>query len=203
MAGSTLQVRVSSIALSVALHLAFAVAFASINHTPLVPVSTSVTVTLIDSVGESTVPLPPRSKPVVKIAHVAPKKTQAPVSARSEQAASPSPSAPGASVSADDVPGSSASITLPRFNAAYLNNPAPIYPPVARRMGEQGRVVLHVRVRADGTPVEVTIDRSSGSSRLDQAAIEAVRHWRFIPARRGEAPVEAPVLVPISFTLHS
>lgn len=203
MAGSTLRVRVASIALSVVLHLALAVALAGINHTPFVPVSTSVTVTLINSVGESPVPLPPRSKSVVKIARVAPNKTQPPVSAHSEQALSPSPSVPEASVIADDMPASSASITLPRFNAAYLNNPAPIYPPVARRMGEQGRVVLHVRVRADGTPVEVTIDRSSGSPRLDQAAIEAVRHWRFIPARQGEAPVEASVLVPISFTLHS
>jgi protein TonB len=40
----------------------------------------------------------------------------------------------------------------PRFDAAYLNNPKPSYPPLARRLGEEGRVTLRVHVTPDGLP---------------------------------------------------
>ncbi|MDB5904867.1 MAG: outer rane transport energization protein TonB, partial [Betaproteobacteria bacterium] len=52
-------------------------------------------------------------------------------------------------------------------------------------------------------PDEVQVKASSGSERLDTTALETVRHWKFIPARRGDTPVEAWVLVPISFSLRS
>jgi protein TonB len=44
---------------------------------------------------------------------------------------------------------------------------------------------------------------SSGFPRLDQAATSAVRHWTFVPARRGTEPVSAWVLVPLTFTLDA
>jgi protein TonB len=93
-------------------------------------------------------------------------------------------------------------LVAPSFNAAYLRNPAPRYPLVARRNGEQGTVTLKVLVSRDGQPASVDIERTSGSPILDNAAREAVRSWRFTPARRGAQAVEAWVLVPIVFRLE-
>lgn len=93
------------------------------------------------------------------------------------------------------------SVSMPRFDAAYLNNPAPAYPPLSRRLGEEGRVLLRVFVDPDGRAREVHIQSASGHARLDRAAQEAVARWRFVPARRGEESVGAWVLVPVSFTL--
>lgn len=97
--------------------------------------------------------------------------------------------------------GSGGEGTQPRFDADYLHNPRPVYPPMSRRMGEEGKVFLRVRVEADGRPSQVEIKTSSGSLRLDQAAEDAVRRWRFIPAKRGGEAVSAWVIVPISFNL--
>ncbi len=90
----------------------------------------------------------------------------------------------------------------PKFNADYLHNPAPPYPALARRMNEQGRVILRVFVSAAGDAEKVELRSSSGSSRLDQSALETVRSWKFVPARQGANPVAAWVLVPISFSLQ-
>jgi protein TonB len=94
-------------------------------------------------------------------------------------------------------------VTPPRFNADYLNNPAPSYPALSRRMGEEGRVVLRVLVNERGLPAEVQLKTSSGFSRLDGVALETVKQWKFLPARRGDQSVSAWVLVPISFSLRS
>jgi periplasmic protein TonB len=93
-------------------------------------------------------------------------------------------------------------VTPPRFNAAYLRNPAPRYPIAARRAGEQGTVMLKVLVSREGRSALVDIETSSGSARLDSAAREAVKSWRFVPARRGAEPVESWVLVPVVFRLE-
>lgn len=94
-------------------------------------------------------------------------------------------------------------LTPPSFNAAYLNNPAPSYPALSRRIGEEGRVLLRVHVSEQGLATQVQLRTSSKHPRLDEAALEAVRRWRFVPARRGDQPVAAWVLVPISFSLRS
>jgi periplasmic protein TonB len=96
-----------------------------------------------------------------------------------------------------------ASITPPVFNANYLDNPAPAYPAPSRRMREQGRVILRVLVRTNGTPAQVQVRTSSGHARLDNAARDAVLHWRFVPAKRGAEPIEEWVLIPVSFRLDS
>ncbi|MDP2248649.1 MAG: energy transducer TonB [Nitrosomonadales bacterium] len=94
-------------------------------------------------------------------------------------------------------------IEPPRFGAAYLHNPPPDYPPLSRRVGEEGRVMLRVLVTKDGSAEHVEIEAGSGSSRLDKAALEAVKKWRFIPAKRNNQPISAYVIVPIQFTLNS
>jgi protein TonB len=90
----------------------------------------------------------------------------------------------------------------PRFDAAYLDNPAPAYPSLARRMREQGKVMLRVLVSASGAAERVELRASSGSERLDLSALETVRRWRFVPAKQGADAVSAWVLVPISFSLE-
>ena len=89
-----------------------------------------------------------------------------------------------------------------RFDAGYLKNPAPPYPPQSRRIGEEGKVILRVFVTADGSAQQVEIKTSSGSDRLDESAQRTVRRWKFIPARRGGIAVESWVLVPIVFKLE-
>ncbi|MCP5268824.1 MAG: TonB family protein [Zoogloeaceae bacterium] len=89
----------------------------------------------------------------------------------------------------------------PRFDADYLSNPAPAYPALSRRLGEEGKVILRVFVESSGQPGQIELKASSGSPRLDRAAQEAIRHWKFIPASRGQEAVGAWVLVPIVFTL--
>lgn len=94
-------------------------------------------------------------------------------------------------------------VTQPRFNADYLDNPKPPYPSASRRMGEEGEVRLRVHVNPAGNAQQVEIVRSSGYPRLDQAALDTVKQWRFIPARQGDQPVPAWVIVPIQFSLRS
>jgi len=77
----------------------------------------------------------------------------------------------------------------------------PAYPALARRHGYEGLVVLSVRVSRDGRPLSVSVKQSSGHSVLDEAALAAVRAWRFEPATLNGAPVEAEVEVPIRFKL--
>ncbi len=93
-------------------------------------------------------------------------------------------------------------VTAPRFNADYLINPAPAYPALSRRMNEEGRVLLRVMVDADGNPAALEVHTSSGFPRLDQAALEAVRRWKCVPARRGDEAVAGTVNVPIDFRLR-
>lgn len=93
-------------------------------------------------------------------------------------------------------------IMPPRFNADYLSNPAPAYPATSRSVGEQGRVLLRVLVSPSGEPQDVLIGTGSGFARLDLAALEAVRRWKFVPARQGSEAVSAWVFVPIQFTLR-
>lgn len=107
-----------------------------------------------------------------------------------------------ASVAAAAPPAAVAAVLPPRFDAAYLNNPKPSYPPLARRMGEEGKTTLRVLVSAEGLPERLELAESAGSPRLDDAALNAVRHWRFVPARQGEVAVAAWVRVPIAFRLE-
>jgi len=94
-------------------------------------------------------------------------------------------------------------VTPPRSDAAYLQNPQPRYPMSARRRGEQGTVVLKVLVTAEGLAGSVSVQSSSGSPALDQAALDAVKNWKFVPARQGTQSVEGWHLVPIVFKLES
>jgi protein TonB len=83
----------------------------------------------------------------------------------------------------------------------YGNNPPPIYPLEARRMGQQGTVILSVRLNAEGTVETLAVKESSGYVLLDQAAMRAVKHWQFQAGTIGGISVGWPVEVPIEFRL--
>jgi periplasmic protein TonB len=89
-----------------------------------------------------------------------------------------------------------------RSPAAYMNNPAPGYPDAARRQRQEGTVYLRVLVSASGRPNQVLVAGSSGVSSLDEAALRAVRRWRFKPARQNGRPISAWVRVPVRFKLN-
>jgi protein TonB len=93
-------------------------------------------------------------------------------------------------------------VTPPRYNADYLRNPPPPYPALARRMREQGKVLVRVLVNVDGGAERVELKSSSGSDRLDQSALETIKGWKFVPARQGDTSVPAWVIVPITFALE-
>ncbi len=141
-------------------------------------------------VRQQTTPQRPQPVPVVEATQSPQPAPAAPVATPPEvKPAPPAPPAPEPVVQA-------------RFDADYLKNPAPPYPPLSRRMGEEGKVILRVSVNAQGTADNVEIKTSSGSQRLDDSAQKTVRNWKFIPAKRGDTAVQSWVLVPIIFKLE-
>lgn len=81
----------------------------------------------------------------------------------------------------------------------YLNNPAPEYPGAAERQGWGGKAQLRVHVLPDGTAGAIEVKKSTGHKVLDDAAIKAVKGWRFSPAKRGNQSVEGVVNVSLDF----
>ena len=95
-----------------------------------------------------------------------------------------------------------APVVVPRSDASHLNNRAPVYPRASLRRHEEGKVVLELLVRADGTVGEVRVKESSGYPRLDKAALKAVRRWRYIPARQGGEVIDFWYQQPLQFSLR-
>ncbi len=92
-------------------------------------------------------------------------------------------------------------VSLPSSDADYLNNPAPAYPRMSRRQGEQGTVVLRVFINTEGRAEKAEIRISSGYSRLDEAALATVQRWRYVPGKRAGVPEAMWFNVPIRFVL--
>lgn len=84
-----------------------------------------------------------------------------------------------------------------------LENPKPVYPSSARRRGMQGVVLLQVNVSIEGKVTAIHVMRSSGFRVLDVAATNSVKHWRFMPARKGDTEVASTVQIPIRFILNN
>ena len=84
----------------------------------------------------------------------------------------------------------------------YLRNPPPAYPESSRLAREEGVVLLLVDVGVLGEPNDVRLQSSSGYYALDQAAIRAVRGWKFRPGTMAGMAVASRVSVPVRFELH-
>ncbi|MCZ8256281.1 MAG: energy transducer TonB [Polaromonas sp.] len=93
-------------------------------------------------------------------------------------------------------------VQLPSSDADYLQNPKPPYPPISKRLGEQGKVIVRVLIGADGLPQKSEIRQSSGFDRLDQAAVTTVMRWRYVPGKRGGIAEAMWFNVPINFVLE-
>ncbi|MEJ2691286.1 MAG: energy transducer TonB, partial [Deltaproteobacteria bacterium] len=85
---------------------------------------------------------------------------------------------------------------------AYQRNRQPEYPPMARRRGYSGTVMLKVLVDAQGQVAGLTVEQSSGHHILDEEALKSVRQWLFSPATEDGTPVSMWVSVPITFQLQ-
>ena len=148
-------------------------------------------------------PSPSKVSTPTEVAQAAP---VAPVSAptaptppapRAEATPAPAPPSPAPVVTAP----SKTDVSIPASYSA--SNQKPIYPNMSKRLGEQGTVVLRVLVKADGSAGEVEVKSSSNYSRLDQAAIDAVKTWRFNPAKIDGKATDEWYQVPIPFKLQS
>lgn len=194
-----------AIGLIVAAHIAL-IALLALHK--VVPLPTTVSALMVDLIlpqqptpqSELTPPQPrlPETKPTPR--HQ-PTPRPLPMLAAQTEAPAATVEAPIVSEKTPPTPPAPETITQPRFDADYLSNPPPNYPPLSRRMGEEGKVQLRVFVDAGGHPSQIELKASSGSPRLDQAAQDAVWRWKFVPARRGDNTLAAWVLVPIVFTL--
>ena len=188
-----------------------------VNDAPVRPAradAAPIVVTLIPSPPvlkptEPARPLPVKRSPKtagprpVELAALAPLAPMAPVAIEAPTREAPPPLPTIQIASPPAVEPASPPATPPSFTAAYLHNPPPVYPVLSKRAGEQGKVVLRVLVTADGAAETVAVGTTSGSQRLDEAAVETVKRWRFLPARQGDHAVAAWVLVPITFVLSS
>ena len=132
-----------------------------------------------------------------------------PVMAEVQKVENPAPAKGGSEsgvksgVPGPSLQGTGETVTSPKFGVAYLNNPKPGYPAFARRMGMEGTVMLKVLVSRQGTALKIEIAHSSGHEILDKAAADAVRNWHFVPARKGNSPMEESVKVPVAFRLRT
>lgn len=111
-------------------------------------------------------------------------------------------SASQGSSSSTSSSGSSEVVRAASNSRAALNNPRIPYPPISRRMREEGLVTLRVLVGANGAAKDVKIKTSSGYARLDNAARDAaLRSWRFTPSKRGGVPFDDWYDIPVRFKL--
>lgn len=81
-----------------------------------------------------------------------------------------------------------------------VDTPAPRYPDIARIVRKEGVVVLSATIAADGSVVDLHLDKGMGPL-LDQAALDAVSRWRYLPARIGDRRVAVILRVTLTFRL--
>ncbi|MGZ3254694.1 MAG: energy transducer TonB [Burkholderiaceae bacterium] len=198
---------------SLALHVAvvvWVIKHASIVTTPPQVVTVPIVMTSVSPHSQATAhqpPVPPR-QPVpapVPAQHASPKIE--PQIARPGAATIPPPAPNAQLVSETPTPvtptgkiqPAEPAFSAPEFSATYLHNPAPEYPLRAKRRGQEGTTFLSVRVGINGRALSAHVSRSSGIPELDEAALDAVRGWTFVPAKKGNEPVEGLVEVPVRF----
>ena len=152
-------------------------------------------------------PPEPMPEPVEKSTPVepptAPAKPKPPVP-KQKPKSPPAVAKPGAPTSGGQPNGTAAAGVKKTGSTTAIrvrSNPAPAYPAAARSARQQGVVTLDVEVSATGIPTNLSLTSSSGFPALDQAAIAAVRRWRFEPAKVAGTPVAGRVRVPIHFRL--
>lgn len=117
-------------------------------------------------------------------------------------AAPPSPEPPAVTV--PSAPRAAAAPAQPKTvsGVEYIQPPQPEYPPISKRMGEEGKVLLRVLVNEKGRAERVDVHKSSGSARLDEAARRAAARALFKPHLEDGKAVAVYALVPINFSIQ-
>ena len=131
--------------------------------------------------------LPPRESPVQAVVAETPPPVSQPA-----VVSTPAPAAPAARPSA---------VTVADLSTTMVSAAPPRYPVESRRLKEEGTVVLLLTVGTDGRVADIRVSRSSGFDRLDNAALSAVKKWRWSPTLRGGQPVSVQGFVEIPFVL--
>lgn len=126
----------------------------------------------------------------------------APTGSAQPQAAAPPVAAAVAPPSAA-APAAATKVELPSSDADYLGNPKPRYPPMSKRLGEQGRVVVRVFIGADGKPQKAELKQSSGYGQLDREALDYVMRCRYVPGKLGGVPQAMWHDAPVNFVLDN
>jgi len=94
---------------------------------------------------------------------------------------------------------------VPVFSDArplYRENPPPGYPEMARQQGYEGIVIVAAEILDDGRVGKTVISKSSGYAILDQTAVDAVKAWKFEPAKKSGIPYKTWAELPIKFTIR-
>lgn len=141
----------------------------------------------------------PEIKPPPVLKPKAVLKAEKPAAETINTVAAPPPPPPPPKV---EAPAPEPVVQPPRVDAKQKDNPPPDYPAAARRMGQQGTVILEVFILTNGSVGEIRLKTSSGHTRLDEAAIEAVKKWRYLPATRGDKPIDYWYTQPVKFVLN-
>jgi protein TonB len=182
----------------VLLHVGFLYAFThGMNLVNLVtPVKRTVAVFIPEEKPQETPPQPAIKPLETKLANVAPN-----VPTKVEIAVTPDvvvEQQPGPSILTTEVGGTPA--IAPARSFAITHQVSPQYPAASRRAGESGTVLLNIVIGPNGVPTEINVERSSGYAALDQAALAAVRLWRFTVSSDASY---ARVHLPVSFRLEA
>lgn len=192
---STFTIRVIVFTLVISAHLAIILVWSKHPHDHIVTThEMAISFEVSSQTSQPAIPPAHKTAPALLPVHEQVAEQPSPAAVEPQQAAAVAPAGVAAAMPA--IPD-----TEPDYKASYLNNPSPTYPMVARRMGLQGRVVLNVEVLASGMCGEINIQKSSGYTMLDNAALQTVKSWRFVPARQGGHAVDKWFMIPIQFSL--
>jgi protein TonB len=111
--------------------------------------------------------------------------------------------APGPSTSVAAPPAPPSMVQGGDLGTQMVAGKPPRYPVDSRRKREQGTVVLTITLAVDGGVESIAVSQSSGFPRLDNAARDAVKGWRWKPTIRGGQPVRVKGVVEIPFILRT
>ena len=153
-------------------------------------------------------PPPPENKPTpVKVMTpviVAPKPIVQPPAAPQTIAVTetPPPPQPPVAPRVETPPAPSGPVSIGNLSSKMISATPPRYPVESRKKKEQGTVVMKLLLDTEGKVAEISLQKSSGFARLDQAALAAVKRWRWSPIIRNGGPVMVRGVVEIPFVLE-
>lgn len=143
---------------------------------------------------------PVKKTQVTKVEH---KEIPKPRSVQVHDSSPPISSAPAAATATATAKQPQSKTPVLVLNPNYRRTPEPPeYPQRARRLRQQGIVLVRALVTPSGSVKNVKVFSSSSHPLLDKSALAAVRHWEFVPARNNGQPVASWVQVPVNFVLN-